>query len=255
MIRSRPARGHGRHHRHRGRQRSGFMFGGRRRRIATRATLTRSPAASPRPRSGNVFVADTDNQRIRPRGKATGQITTVAGTGASGFSGDGGAAIGAQLDDSVRGGAGRRRQPVHRRPRQHRIRQVSGRRDHHHRGRQRRPRLRRRRRGGHRGATRPAIGVAVDAAGNLTSPTCQRPRPQGDRGHRGHHHRRRQRAGRLQRRRRPGRRRPPVGSDGGGGGRGRQPVHRRPHQCAHPPGEHGRDHHHRGRRRRPGLRR
>jgi sugar lactone lactonase YvrE len=46
---------------------------------------------------GNVFVADLRNHRIR---KITrdGLITTVAGTGVPGFSGDGGLAINAQLD-------------------------------------------------------------------------------------------------------------------------------------------------------------
>lgn len=46
--------------------------------------------------SGNLFIADSNNHRVR---KVTaGIITTVAGTGVAGFSGDGGAATGAQLD-------------------------------------------------------------------------------------------------------------------------------------------------------------
>jgi uncharacterized protein (TIGR03437 family) len=46
--------------------------------------------------SGNFYIADTLNNRIR---KVTnGTITTVAGTGVSGFSGDNGTATGAQLN-------------------------------------------------------------------------------------------------------------------------------------------------------------
>jgi sugar lactone lactonase YvrE len=41
---------------------------------------------------GNVFIADTNNNRIRRISKATGKIRTVAGTGANGFGGDGGPA-------------------------------------------------------------------------------------------------------------------------------------------------------------------
>ncbi len=46
--------------------------------------------------AGNLFIADTYNHRIR-RVSTTGTITTVAGNGTSGFSGDGGAATSAQL--------------------------------------------------------------------------------------------------------------------------------------------------------------
>ncbi|WP_052733139.1 NHL domain-containing protein [Hymenobacter terrenus] len=47
--------------------------------------------------SGNVFIADAANFRIRHVSAATGVITTVAGTGTAGFNGDGGAATGAML--------------------------------------------------------------------------------------------------------------------------------------------------------------
>jgi hypothetical protein len=45
--------------------------------------------------SGNVYIADTNNHRLRKI--AGGIVTTVAGTGTAGFSGDGGLATGAQL--------------------------------------------------------------------------------------------------------------------------------------------------------------
>ncbi|MFN2505617.1 MAG: hypothetical protein ABR540_15535 [Acidimicrobiales bacterium] len=47
--------------------------------------------------AGNVYIADTQNHRIR-RVTPAGVITTVAGTGAPGFSGDGGPSASAQLD-------------------------------------------------------------------------------------------------------------------------------------------------------------
>jgi streptogramin lyase len=47
--------------------------------------------------SGNLFIADTYNHRIRKVNAKTGIITTVAGTGSKGFSGDGGPATSARL--------------------------------------------------------------------------------------------------------------------------------------------------------------
>ncbi len=49
-------------------------------------------------RDGTLYIADTDNQRIR-RVAPDGTITTVAGTGAAGYAGDGGPATAAQLYD------------------------------------------------------------------------------------------------------------------------------------------------------------
>ncbi len=61
---------------------------------ATNAQLyPRSVAVDP---SGNLFVADEGNNRVR-RISTTGIITTVAGNGVQGFSGDGGPAVNAQL--------------------------------------------------------------------------------------------------------------------------------------------------------------
>src|SRR5207302_617301 len=48
-------------------------------------------------RFGNIFIADSGNQRIREVVAATGNIQTVAGTGTYGFNGDGGLATNAEL--------------------------------------------------------------------------------------------------------------------------------------------------------------
>ncbi len=48
--------------------------------------------------SGNLFIADSGNSVIREVEASTGNIQTVAGNGASGFGGDGGAATSAMLD-------------------------------------------------------------------------------------------------------------------------------------------------------------
>lgn len=48
-------------------------------------------------RAGNLYLSDTDNHRIR-KIAANGTISTIAGTGTAGFSGDGGPATSAQLN-------------------------------------------------------------------------------------------------------------------------------------------------------------
>ena len=77
--------------------------GGQRRPMASAATAALLlPLSSPWPSgvavdgAGNLFIADTGNHRIRKVTPA-GIISTVAGTGNEGFSGDGGPATAAQL--------------------------------------------------------------------------------------------------------------------------------------------------------------
>ena len=47
--------------------------------------------------SGNIYIADSANYRIRKVAASTGIITTVAGTGTEGYSGDGGPAVNAEI--------------------------------------------------------------------------------------------------------------------------------------------------------------
>jgi len=49
--------------------------------------------------AGNLFIADAGNARIRKVAAGTGIISTVAGNGSGGFSGDGGPATSASLPD------------------------------------------------------------------------------------------------------------------------------------------------------------
>jgi sugar lactone lactonase YvrE len=63
---------------------------------AVKAILS-SPAGVAIDRAGDLLIVDTGNNRIR-RINAAGIITTIAGNGIDGFSGDGGPAVGAGLD-------------------------------------------------------------------------------------------------------------------------------------------------------------
>jgi hypothetical protein len=63
---------------------------------ATSAELS-NPAGIALDASGNLYIADTGNNRVR-KVSVNGTITTVAGTGVSGFSGDTGPAISAKLN-------------------------------------------------------------------------------------------------------------------------------------------------------------
>ncbi len=55
--------------------------------------------------SGNIYIADSGNNRIRRVDAVTGIITTVAGNGTASFTGDGGLATAASLNspDGVSG--------------------------------------------------------------------------------------------------------------------------------------------------------
>lgn len=65
---------------------------------ATQATLNSPSGVAVDPSTGDLYIADTLNHRIRKVSTTTGLITTVAGTGVIGFSGDGGPAVNAQLN-------------------------------------------------------------------------------------------------------------------------------------------------------------
>ncbi len=64
---------------------------------ATSASLN-NPSGVAVDATGNLFFADVDNNRIRRVDTATGIISTVAGNGITGFSGDGDLAINARLN-------------------------------------------------------------------------------------------------------------------------------------------------------------
>ena len=64
---------------------------------ATSATLN-NPFSLAIDSSGNVYIADVGNHRIRKVTISTGVITTIAGTGASSYSGDNSAATAATLN-------------------------------------------------------------------------------------------------------------------------------------------------------------
>ena len=112
-------------HLHRGRRRHGGVL---RRWRPGHQRRARRPGGVAVDGAGNLVIADTGNSRVRVVAASTGtfygqamtagDIYTVAGDGTRGFSGDGGPATSAELDDAGRGGGGRRGQPAHRRHRQ-----------------------------------------------------------------------------------------------------------------------------------------
>jgi len=64
--------------------------------LATAASLS-YPAGVAVDSAGDLYISDSDDSRIRKVEAATGVITTVAGTGISGNSGDGGLALNAEI--------------------------------------------------------------------------------------------------------------------------------------------------------------
>src|SRR5207248_1959655 len=65
------------------------------------SALLRSPRGVAIDAAGNLYIADADNNRIRKVGP-DGVITTVAGTGQAGYSGDNGPAMQARLNQPGR---------------------------------------------------------------------------------------------------------------------------------------------------------
>ena len=63
---------------------------------ATSAEL-RGPTGVAVDNAGNIYIADQANNRVRKVAAATGLITTVAGNGTAGYTGDNGAATSAEL--------------------------------------------------------------------------------------------------------------------------------------------------------------
>ena len=65
--------------------------------LATDAQLWQ-PAQVATDTAGNVYIADTNQHRVRKVNASSNIITTIAGTGVAGFSGDSGLATAAKLD-------------------------------------------------------------------------------------------------------------------------------------------------------------
>ena len=65
------------------------------------AAQMRAPSSVAADADGNLYIVDTNSHRVRKIDAATGNISTIAGDGTYGFSGDGGAATAAQMASPV----------------------------------------------------------------------------------------------------------------------------------------------------------
>ena len=120
---------------------------------ATSASLN-NPTGVAVDSAGNLYITDESNQRIRKVDATTHTITTVAGNGTAGFSGDGGPATSASLSHPLGVAVDSVGNLYIADVGNDRIRKVDAAGNHHHRGRQWQFRLQRRRRPGHqRGAS------------------------------------------------------------------------------------------------------
>ena len=115
---------------------------------------------------GALYFCEIGNHRVRRLDLKTHTISTAAGSGQKGYSGDGGPALEASLNEPYEVQVRRQRQYVFRRDAEPRG-AAGGREDayHHHRGRYRQPGLRRRRRARQPGATTAAAQHRVRSTG------------------------------------------------------------------------------------------
>lgn len=69
--------------------------------VAATSSSLQAPFSMVRDSEGNLLIADTMNHRIRQVDAVTGVITTIAGTGVAGFTGDEDLAVSAQIDSPM----------------------------------------------------------------------------------------------------------------------------------------------------------
>jgi trimeric autotransporter adhesin len=67
--------------------------------ISASSAIVYNPEGVALDASGNLYIADTFDARIRKVSASTGNITTIAGTGTVGYSGDGGSATSAKINN------------------------------------------------------------------------------------------------------------------------------------------------------------